>query len=107
LDEVQKTVEQIEQKSVQKTPEVAAVSCVIGGQKNQEVHGQANAVAHAHDKTLSEPDMIAMNEGETVARGLEECSSRNLYAKISPKRTKQYAEITTIIDYGRVSPARC
>jgi hypothetical protein len=63
--EVQKTAEQTEQNSVQKTPEAAAVSGVIGGEKNQEVHGQANAVAHANDKTLSEPDMIAMEEHET------------------------------------------
>ncbi|MBA3991970.1 MAG: hypothetical protein C0469_00490 [Cyanobacteria bacterium DS2.3.42] len=41
------------------------MSGVIGGEKNQEVHGQANAVAHANDKTLSEPDMIAMEEHET------------------------------------------
>lgn len=63
-----KVTDQGTEKSVQKTPEAAAVSGVIGGQPNQEVHGQANAVAHANDKTLSEPDMIAMNEGETVAQ---------------------------------------
>jgi hypothetical protein len=66
--DVQKSAEQVEQKSVRKTPEAAAVSGVIGGQSNQEIHGQANAVAHANDKTLSEPDLIAMEEGETVAQ---------------------------------------
>ncbi len=65
MAEVQKAAEQSEQNSVQKTPEAAAVSGVIGSEKNQEVHGQANAVAHANDKTLSEPDMIAMEEHET------------------------------------------
>lgn len=44
------------------------MSGVIGAPKNQEVHGQAHAVAHAYDKTLSEPDMIAMDEGETMAQ---------------------------------------
>jgi len=44
------------------------MSGVIGAPKNQEVHGQAHAVAHANDKTLSEPDMIAMDEGETMAQ---------------------------------------
>lgn len=66
MAEVQKTVEQAEQTSVKKTPEAAAVSAVIGGQPNQEIHGQASSIAHANDKTLSEPDMIAMNDGETV-----------------------------------------
>jgi hypothetical protein len=65
--EVQKTIDQAEQKSVEKTPEKAAVSAVIGGQANQEVHGEAHAASHANDKTLSEPDMIAMEENETVA----------------------------------------
>jgi hypothetical protein len=66
--DVQKSAEQVEQKSVRKTPETAAVSGVIAGQSNQEIHGQANAVAHANDRTLSEPDLIAMEEGETVAQ---------------------------------------
>jgi hypothetical protein len=65
--EVQKTIDQAEQTSVEKTPEKAAVSAVIGGQANQEVHGEAHAASHANDKTLSEPDMIAMEENETVA----------------------------------------
>jgi hypothetical protein len=65
--EVQKTIDQAEQTRVEKTPEKAAVSAVIGGQANQEVHGEAHAASHANDKTLSEPDMIAMEENETVA----------------------------------------
>jgi hypothetical protein len=67
VTEAQKTIDQAEQKSVEKTPEKAAVSGVIGGQANQEVHGEAHAASHANDKTLSEPDMIAMEENETVA----------------------------------------
>lgn len=67
MTEAQKTIDQAEQKSVEKTPEKAAVSGVIGGQANQEVHGEAHAASHANDKTLSEPDMIAMEENETVA----------------------------------------
>lgn len=67
MAEVQKTADQAEQTSVKKTPEAAAVSGVIGGQPNQEIHGQASSIAHANDKTLSEPDMIAMGENETPA----------------------------------------
>jgi hypothetical protein len=67
VTEAQKTIDQAQEKSVEKTPEKAAVSGVIAGQPNQEIHGQAFANAHQNDKTLSEPDMIAMNDGETVA----------------------------------------
>lgn len=67
MAELQKTADQAEQTSVEKTPEAAAVSGVIGGQPNQEIHGQASSIAHANDKTLSEPDLIAMGENETPA----------------------------------------
>ncbi|MCC7527156.1 MAG: hypothetical protein IT342_01465 [Candidatus Melainabacteria bacterium] len=52
---------------MQMTPEVAAVSAVVAAKPNQDVFGEAKTVAHANDKTLSEPDMIAMNENETIA----------------------------------------
>ncbi len=68
LVDIQKPADQTEQKGIEKTPEAAAVSGVIGGQQNQYVHTKANAVAHAHDQTLSEPDLIAMEEGETIAQ---------------------------------------
>lgn len=68
MTEIQKTAEQTEQNRLQKIPEAAAASGVIDGQQNQEVHALANAAAHANDKTLSEPDLIAMEEGETIAQ---------------------------------------
>jgi hypothetical protein len=67
MADVQKSAEQVEQKTAQKTPEAAKEGGVIAAQPSQEVHGQAFANAHQNDKTLSEPDMIAMNDGETVA----------------------------------------
>lgn len=65
MTEVQKTVEQ--ENGVEKTPENAAVSGVVATQPNQDVFGEAKTAAHANDRTLSEPDMIAIKEGETVA----------------------------------------
>jgi len=62
-----KVSDQGAEKTVQKTPEAVKDGGVIAAQPNQEVHGQAFANAHQNDKTLSEPDMIAMNDGETVA----------------------------------------
>lgn len=62
-----KVSDQVAEKTVQKTPEAVKDGGVIAAQPNQEVHGQAFANAHQNDKTLSEPDMIAMNDGETVA----------------------------------------
>lgn len=56
------------EKTIRKTPEAVKEGGVIAAQPNQEVHGQAFANAHQNDKTLSEPDMIAMNDGETVAQ---------------------------------------
>ncbi|MBA3994630.1 MAG: hypothetical protein C0469_13980 [Cyanobacteria bacterium DS2.3.42] len=67
MAEIQKPADHAEQASVQKTPEAVKDGGVIAAQPNQEVHGQAFAEAHQNDKTLSEPDMIAMNDGETVA----------------------------------------
>ena len=67
MAEVQKTPDQAEQMNIQKTGEATKEGGVIAGQKNQEVHGQAFTQAHQNDKTLSEPDLIAMEEGETVA----------------------------------------
>lgn len=65
MSEIQKPADQAEERSVQTTSETAAVSGVIGGQQNQDIHMQASAVSHANDTTLSEPDMIAMKEHET------------------------------------------
>jgi hypothetical protein len=62
-----KVTDQGAEKTVQKTPEAIKDGGVIVAQPNQEVHGQAFEQAHRNDKTLSEPDMIAMNDGETVA----------------------------------------
>lgn len=56
------------EKAVQKTPEAVKDGGVIAAPPNQEVHGRAFEKAHQNDKTLSEPDMIAMNDGETVAQ---------------------------------------
>ena len=56
------------EKTIQKTPEAVKDGGVIAAQPNQEVHGRAFEKAHQNDKTLSEPDMIAMNDGETVAQ---------------------------------------
>ena len=61
-DESSKQIE----KTPQKTPEAAAVSGVIGGQKNQEIHAAANDISHANDRSLSEPEMIAIGANETV-----------------------------------------
>ncbi len=66
MAEIQKPADQAEQKAIQKTPEAAAVSGVVAAQPNQDVFGEAKTAAHANDKTLSEPDMIALKEGETV-----------------------------------------
>lgn len=63
-----KLTDQGAEKTVQKTPEAAKEGGVIAGLPNQEVHGKAFEQAHKSDKTLSEPDMIAMNDGETVAQ---------------------------------------
>ena len=67
MAEIQKPADQAEQKAIQKMPEAAAVSGVVAAQPNQDVFGEAKTAAHANDKTLSEPDMIAINDGETVA----------------------------------------
>lgn len=67
MTETQKIFDQAEQKTVEKTPEKVVVSGLISGQPNQEVHDKAFEQLHKNDKTLSEPDMIAMNDGETVA----------------------------------------
>jgi len=62
-----KVTDQGAEKCVQKTPEAAKEGGVITAQPNQEIHGKAFEESHKNDKTLSEPDMIAMNDGETVA----------------------------------------
>jgi hypothetical protein len=68
MAEIQKPADQAEKTNIQKAGEAAKEGGVIAGQKNQEVHGQAFEQAHQNDKTLSEPDMIAIEEGETVAQ---------------------------------------
>lgn len=67
MAEINQPADQTEQKNIQKAPEAAAVSGVVSGQPNQDVFGEAKTAAHANDKTLSEPDLIAINEGETIA----------------------------------------
>lgn len=62
-----KDLDQGAEKSVQRTPEAAKDGGVIAAPANQKVHSKAFEGTHKNDKTLSEPDMIAMNEGETVA----------------------------------------
>jgi len=62
-----KVTDQGAEKTVQKTPEAAKEGGVIAAQPNQEIHGKAFEQSHKNDKTLSEPDLIAMEEGETVA----------------------------------------
>lgn len=62
-----KVTDQGAEKIVQKTPEVVKDGAVIAAQQNQEIHDKAFEQSHKNDKTLSEPDMIAMNDGETVA----------------------------------------
>ncbi|MBA3991986.1 MAG: hypothetical protein C0469_00570 [Cyanobacteria bacterium DS2.3.42] len=65
MAEIRKADDKAQEENTGKTPEAAAVSGVIGGQPNQEIHMQASVVSHANDTTLSEPDMIAMKEHET------------------------------------------
>lgn len=70
-DQAQKNLRVIEQgaeKSVLRTPEAAKEGGVIADQANQEVHGKAFEQSHQNDKSLSEPDMIAIEEGETVTQ---------------------------------------
>ena len=61
-----KVSDQGAEKTIQKTPEAVKDGGVIAAQPQQEIHERAFANAHQNDKTLSEPDMIAMNDGETV-----------------------------------------
>ncbi len=67
MADLKKPADQAEQLQIEKTPEATDVSVVISGLPNQELHGQAFEKAHANDKTLSEPDLIAMEDGETLA----------------------------------------
>ncbi len=67
MAEVQKRADHTEQEAIQKTPEEAAVSGVVAAKPNQDVFGEAKTAAHANDRTLSEPELIAMNEGESLA----------------------------------------
>jgi hypothetical protein len=62
-----KVTDQGAERTVQKTPEAVKEGGVIAAQPNQEIHGKAFEQSHQNDKTLSEPDMIAINDGETVA----------------------------------------
>jgi hypothetical protein len=49
------------------TPGAASDGGVIKDQQGQKVHDRAFAIAHQDDKTLSRPEMMAIQEGETVA----------------------------------------
>lgn len=65
MAEVQEPREQIEEKTNQKSSERVTATSVISTDANQEVHSQVSAVTHANDRTLSEPEMIAIGENET------------------------------------------
>jgi filamentous hemagglutinin len=98
-----KVTDQGAEKSVQTTPETAKQDAVIGGQPHQEVHGRAFARAHQNDQTLSEPDMIAMEEGETVAEHKERVAriqaNRCSYYDSAEGSNGSAAETGTVVDY--------
>jgi rRNA maturation endonuclease Nob1 len=73
---IQKRADQAEKTSIAKTNEAAKEGGVIVGQPNQEVHGKAFEQAHQNDKTLSEPDMIAMKEIFEVTTDLRNQAKR-------------------------------
>jgi hypothetical protein len=69
-DELKQNLKDLDQgaeRTVQRTPEAAKDGGVIAASSNQKVHNIAFEETHKNDKTLSEPDMIAINDGETVA----------------------------------------
>lgn len=84
-----KATDQGAEKSVQKTPESAKHDGVIAGKPNQETFGQANTVKHQNDRTLSEPDMIAMGKHETVeaynGKPYQDCSLGRVFARYTAK----------------------
>ena len=95
--------EQGAEESVQKTPEAVKDGGVIAAQPDQEVHGQAFAISHQNDKTLSEPDMIAMNDGETVAeykaRVAQIQANRCRFFDSEEEGNGSAVETGTVIDY--------
>jgi len=98
-DESSKQIE----KTLQKTPEAAAASGVIGGQQNQEVHAAANDISHANDRSLSEPEMIAIGANETVdqynARVAEIQANRFQLFDSNKPGNGSAADTGTVIDY--------
>lgn len=98
-----KATDQGAESSVQKTPEATKRDGVIAGKPNQEIYGLANTVKHQHDRTLSEPDMIAMEENESVvaynARVAQIQANRCGFYDSAEKGNGSAAETGMIIDY--------
>jgi filamentous hemagglutinin len=100
--EIQKQADRAEQASTTKTGEAAKEGGVIFGQTNQDVHANAFEQAHTRDQTLSEPDMIAMEEGETVAEHKARVAriQANRFRFIdSEEGSGSAAETGTVIEY--------
>lgn len=68
MAEIEKKADQAEAANIRDSENAKKDGGVIAGQADQKVHGKAFEQTHKGDKTLSEPDMIAMNDGETVAQ---------------------------------------
>jgi hypothetical protein len=66
--EIRKNADQAEASNISDSENAIRDGGVIAGQADQNVHGKAFEQTHKGDKTLSEPDMIAMNDGETVSQ---------------------------------------
>lgn len=61
------TSEKRAEQDVCKTGDSVKDAGVIGDARNQEVHQLAHTESHKDDKTLSRPEMIAIEQGETMA----------------------------------------
>lgn len=68
MAEIRKKADQAEASNISDSENAIRDGGVIAGQADQNVHGKAFEQTHKGDKTLSEPDMIAMNDGETVSQ---------------------------------------
>jgi hypothetical protein len=66
--EIEKKADQAEASNITDSENAIKDGGVIAEQADQNVHGKAFEQTHKGDKTLSEPDMIAMNDGETVSQ---------------------------------------
>lgn len=61
------TSEKQAERDVCKTSDSVKDAGVIGDSRNQEVHQLAHTESHKDDQTLSRPEMIAIEQGETIA----------------------------------------